>query len=225
MHERAGLLSRYGVLVLPFLISAYYLAQLYGGQWSNLATMVLFTLACGGYLPNNAEGVEYARPHHSLLRQLANAISAGIPAIELARGLTRPPFSIPQPSDLLLERMVALQLFGANSFRGLRGAYSGRLEPSDSPTIQGWARDAARPDQPVDIDIYDGDRLIETIRSEDFREDLAKAGKGNGKLRFRYRLPRNLCDGKQHAIHVRFAGTTIDLEQSPRSIVCEATSD
>jgi hypothetical protein len=218
IHELAGFQSRYGVLVFPLAVCVYYASQLYGGQWSRLATMVLFTLACCAYVPNNEQGIEYARKRQLQSVQLERAIYAGMPAVELVRVFTQPPFEV--PPDGLLEKMLMLQRSGAKPFRELRGAYVGRLEASDQRTVRGWAWDAARPDSAVGVSVYDGDRLLGTVRADVLREDLAESRKGSGKYGFSFRLPEALCDGKPHVIRVRFAGTMIDLEQSPRGMVC-----
>jgi membrane protein involved in D-alanine export len=86
----------------------------------------------------------------------------------------------------------------------------------------GWAWDPSRPDEPISVDIYDGDQLIDTVRADRHNERLAKAGMGNGNHVFIYHYPPILHDGKEHTIRVRIAGSDIDLKETPRKVVIPA---
>jgi hypothetical protein len=87
--------------------------------------------------------------------------------------------------------------------------------------IVGWAWDQKRPDDPIKVEIYDGDNLIATIPADTFRQDLLAAKKGNGKHGFTYALPPQLKDGKAHSIRVKYAGTSIDLDSTPKQLNCK----
>jgi hypothetical protein len=98
--------------------------------------------------------------------------------------------------------------------------YEGYHDIADCNTILGWAWDKNRPDEPIQVDIYDGDTRLATITASDFRQDLLSAGHGNGKHAFTYPLPPSLKDGKPHAIRIKYAGTSMDLGNTPKEIKC-----
>jgi hypothetical protein len=94
----------------------------------------------------------------------------------------------------------------------------GFLEEANGESISGWAWDKQEPNKPIEVDIYDGDRLLATARADGTRDDLAQAGKGDGKHGFCYPTPAGLKDGKEHTIHVRTHGTDLELLGSPRTL-------
>lgn len=98
--------------------------------------------------------------------------------------------------------------------------YEGFHDITNCNGIMGWAWDKNRPDRPIQVDIYDGDMLLATVTAKDFREDLLKAGIGNGQHGFTYPVPPSLRDGKPHSIRMRYAATAIDLNNTPREINC-----
>ena len=57
-----------------------------------------------------------------------------------------------------------------------------------------------------------------TVASE-FREDLKKAGKGDGKHAFNYPLAATLRDGQAHTISIRFVGSSTELVGSPKTLL------
>ena len=59
-----------------------------------------------------------------------------------------------------------------------------------------------------------------SFAAQDFRQDLADAGYGNGRHGFRVRTPSALTDGRPHEVHLRIADTKTELKNSPRVLVC-----
>ena len=117
-------------------------------------------------------------------------------------------------------RVVALkeQKAAATPFAG--ATYFGTLDIADCEHIFGWVWDGSRPAAAIDIDIYDEDRLLATVTADFFRADVFQAGFGTGLYGFDYPPPSVLKDGRPHLIHVKFAGTTRDLTNSPKPVVC-----
>src|SRR2546423_3980111 len=69
-------------------------------------------------------------------------------------------------------------------------AASGYIDEwSDSRKIAGWAWDKAQPNTPVTVEIYDGTVRIGTVSADAFRQDLLKAGVGDGRHSFEFRMP------------------------------------
>jgi hypothetical protein len=91
-------------------------------------------------------------------------------------------------------------------------------EGTDSRKMIGWAWDKSRPNDPVTIEIYDGTVRIGTVLADAFRDDLSKAGVGNGKHGFEFHMPARVRDGAIHQIRVKIAGTDKFLEGSPKKI-------
>jgi reprolysin-like metallo-peptidase family M12B len=98
--------------------------------------------------------------------------------------------------------------------------YQGYHDAAGCNTIAGWAWDANDPNNPINVDIYDGATLIATVPSIQFRPDLVTAGIGNGFHGFSYTVPASLQDGQPHSIRVKFPGTNTDLSNTPRTIAC-----
>jgi hypothetical protein len=95
---------------------------------------------------------------------------------------------------------------------------TGVLELVSGDGIAGWAWDSQRPDSPVKVDIFDGDTKLDTVPAGMFREDLLREKLGNGRHAFTYPLPARLKDGKSHTIRVTIAGTSKELEGSPKTL-------
>jgi hypothetical protein len=98
-----------------------------------------------------------------------------------------------------------------------RAKYVGFHDRTNSKETYGWAWDATQPAAAISIDIYDGDNLLATVKADVFRKDLKKKGNG-GKHGFRYPTPASLKDGKPHSVRVRFAGTKLDLINTPKLV-------
>jgi hypothetical protein len=91
----------------------------------------------------------------------------------------------------------------------------GKVDVVDSRHVTGWAWDPERPNEPINVDIYDGDKLLATVPADQFRQDLSKLG--NGKHRFLFPIPAELKDGQEHVIRVKITGTDIELKNSPKT--------
>ena len=100
-------------------------------------------------------------------------------------------------------------------------SYEGMYDVANCNGIMGWAWDRARPDEPIAVDVYDGEKKIATMTAADFLEGLKAAGKGNGKHSFTLITPPSLKDGKTHRIVMRFAGTSQELLGDRREITCK----
>jgi hypothetical protein len=93
----------------------------------------------------------------------------------------------------------------------------GSLDGADAEGISGWAWDKAAPNEPITVDLFDGDKLLATVRADQPRADLAAAGKGNGRHGFLYPMPAALKDGKVHTIRAVTHRTGIELFSSPKT--------
>src|SRR2546430_11411188 len=95
-------------------------------------------------------------------------------------------------------------------------AYQGYFDSADCSTIYGWAWDSTQPNSPISVDVYDGSSYLTTLQANQFRSDLP----GNKNHAFNYTTPDSLKNGSGHTIHIKFAGTSTELTNSPRTITC-----
>lgn len=94
--------------------------------------------------------------------------------------------------------------------------FEGFLEAVNVKQIIGWAWNKEQPATTVDVEILDGDRVLMKVPAADFRENLKENKIGDGQHGFAIPTPEELKDGAKHAVHVRVAGTRIELQKSPR---------
>ncbi len=92
--------------------------------------------------------------------------------------------------------------------------YEGYHDAVDCDFIRGWAWDQNQPNTPINVDIYDGSTLIGTASANQFRSDLTS--KGNGFHAFNFSTPSSLKNGSTHTITVKFGGTNINLNTTPK---------
>ena len=102
--------------------------------------------------------------------------------------------------------------------------FEGAINRCNSEVVTGWGWDKTKPLNPVDVEIWDGDTILASVSADILRNDLAKAGKGNGRHGFAYVIPHKLKDGHTHSIHVRFSASETELMNSPQAIVLELSS-
>ncbi len=103
--------------------------------------------------------------------------------------------------------------------------YNGYHNVADCSSISGWAWDANKRTQPINVDIYDGSTLISTLPAATFDQGLLNWGFGDGRHAFSIATPASLLDGKWHLITVKYGGTQTALNNSPRAInACTAAA-
>lgn len=101
--------------------------------------------------------------------------------------------------------------------------YEGNLDAANCEGIVGWAWDRNQPNTPLRLDVYDGETKIETVTASSVRQDLVKAGKGNGGHGFVLLTPARLRDGKPHSIWLAISGTDFYINKpNPIKLTCPA---
>jgi len=98
----------------------------------------------------------------------------------------------------------------------LAPVYEGYFDYAGCDKLYGWAWDKNLPNSPINIDILDGNSVLQTVTAGDYRSDLP----GNKNHAFNYIPPASLKDGRTHTINVRFSGTSTYLTNSPKSLTC-----
>jgi len=97
-------------------------------------------------------------------------------------------------------------------------AAEGLLESASCETLKGWVYDASQPNAAVSVDVYLDGNPYARLTADQFRQDLADQGYGNGRHAFVYPLPVTWKnhDGKPHTYSLREPGGT-ELSGSPQT--------
>lgn len=98
--------------------------------------------------------------------------------------------------------------------------YEGYYDITNCNAILAWAWDKNRPNEPIKLDIYDGEAMLATVTADIFREDLKANGMGDGRHGAKYATPPMLKDGKPHTIRIVFSGTKTELRNGPKVLNC-----
>ena len=94
--------------------------------------------------------------------------------------------------------------------------FEGFLEGVNVKQIVGWVWNKEQPATTVEVEILDGEQILMKVPAADFRADLQTNKIGDGKHGFLIPTPEQLKDGAKHSVHVRVAGTRIEIKNSPR---------
>jgi GT2 family glycosyltransferase len=94
----------------------------------------------------------------------------------------------------------------------------GNLDRVSFDEIAGWVWDAEHPEQPVDIEILDGEIVVLKVSADQFRPDLAEAGMGTGHHGFAIRNLGGILPLSRHIVRVRRAADGKDLPRSPMTV-------
>jgi membrane protein involved in D-alanine export len=83
-------------------------------------------------------------------------------------------------------------------------------ERSDSRHLVGWAWDATKPNEPLNVDVMVDDVYVGRVIANEPRDEMRAHGYGNGAHGFTFKLPEYIHDGKEHTIDAR----VVDGQQS-----------
>ena len=98
--------------------------------------------------------------------------------------------------------VLPIRLGGAAGVKG----YLDSLGPE---RIDGWMFYPARPSGPLQVEIWESERLIGSFAADIWRTDLEELHQGDGRWGFEAPFPPALEDGKPHAIDLRLDGLSI----------------
>ena len=100
------------------------------------------------------------------------------------------------------------------------GRLVGYFDEANYERLLGWAYDEAHSDQPVRLEIVDGDVVVARVLANLYRPDVESSGFGSGRCGFVLERP-GLSPLDRHVLRVRRAADGAELTHSPR--VLEAT--
>jgi hypothetical protein len=97
------------------------------------------------------------------------------------------------------------------------GRLEGHVDFADRAGVLGWARDAARPQGVVVLEVVADGQVIARAPADRPRPDLVREGLGAAQARhgFALRFPRPLASGRAWLLEVRRAGSGMTLPGSP----------
>jgi glycosyltransferase involved in cell wall biosynthesis len=98
----------------------------------------------------------------------------------------------------------------------------GCLDGAVDGWARGWVWDTGKSGRRAAVDVFLDGKYVTTVVADAFREDLAEAGKGDGRCAFEAELPDSSCDGDPHTLEVFAAGTSIPLVGSPKTVAMDA---
>jgi len=100
--------------------------------------------------------------------------------------------------------------------------YQGYQDAANCQILSGWGWDSTQPNLPITLYIFQGNQYLDSVPANQYRQDLAGSGIGNGYHAFIWSVPSTLIDGQQHSLSVHFDGTATSqsLIGSPMSITC-----
>jgi glycosyltransferase involved in cell wall biosynthesis len=91
----------------------------------------------------------------------------------------------------------------------------GSLDGPIYGAARGWAFDPENPEQRIPVDLKVDGKPFETIVANIYRDDLERAGMGDGAHSFSVTLPQEYLDGKVHVVTASIGGTDVSLSGSP----------
>ena len=145
-------------------------------------------------------------------------------------------FSIPLPAALKNGQPHTLNVRVKGSTYSLSGApktitcpppsqYGGSFDWASCTEIKGWAWDKNSPNQPLNLELVEGNTVYATTIADIYREDLQRNGAGDGRHAFSLQLPSALKDGQPHQISIRVQGSSYLVPGGPKTVTCTLPSD
>jgi glycosyltransferase involved in cell wall biosynthesis len=102
-------------------------------------------------------------------------------------------------------------------------AWRGCVDKVSRDVISGWAQDASRPGERAALLVLDNGAPIARVLANRYRQDLEKAGIGDGRHGFEVQIPGGLSPLSRHVIHVRREADGGEVQNSP-AVIEAATS-
>ncbi len=91
----------------------------------------------------------------------------------------------------------------------------GNVDTATRERIEGWVQDTDAPTHPVSLLLTVGDVLLARVLANQYRQDLAAAGVGNGRHSFVVRLDARLLPLGRCLVRIRREGDGLELPGSP----------
>jgi hypothetical protein len=96
------------------------------------------------------------------------------------------------------------------------GSYDGLFE--NGTVMYGWARLRERPGKPVEVEFYEGGKLLGSARADQDIPEVCQDLPFLSGHAFRFPVPAAIRDGEEHIINARIAGTICTLANTPARV-------
>ena len=103
-------------------------------------------------------------------------------------------------------------------------SYSGWVDSSTCAGISGWAADSSRPNQSINVTLWDGVTQIASTTAAALRGDVGAVLRDNGQHGFTLLLPSSYANGVSHGLQVRYETSASQLPGSPVTVNCGGSS-
>jgi tetratricopeptide (TPR) repeat protein len=118
-------------------------------------------------------------------------------------------------------RDVPARALSAAEPAGEAGSATGHFDLIADDHAEGWVWYPEQPGRRALVEIVHGERVVATGTADLPRGDLADAGIGDGRHRFKIKLPLSLRDGLTRTLFARVAGGTAQLHSGPHAYQAE----
>jgi hypothetical protein len=169
--------------------------------------------------PSGAPWIYYVRDAAFLKDKTRTIVEPGVVVAQISDGTT-----YQELTDVQLGRWYLFYWADENAvlpptFGGAANAcaFQGVQESASCTEVRGWAWDPLFPNTPISVDVLVDGVLRETIPATELRADITRGDNRHG---YRWPIPTNLRDGKNHKITVRAAGSTDLLSGKTKPIRC-----
>ena len=102
---------------------------------------------------------------------------------------------------------------------------TGSIDVCNSLKISGWVRDNLQPDAAVSLLITRNDELVGRLLANVYRDDLKKAGIGDGRFAFEFNFPQPLAPIETHVIRVMREADGVEIPGSPVTLSVSQSFD
>jgi len=210
-------------------------APAYNGRHDTTNCSTISGWAWDAFQPNTPISVDIYSDGVLLATVLAGDFRQDLVSIGIGNGNHGFSFAVPTSITNGTPHAITIKFSGTQTFLPNTGQslnctapgvptppYNGWLEQATCTTISGWAWNGAQPNSPINVDFYSDGAFLISVPANQFRQDLANAGIGNGAHGFSFTTPnslRNLAT-QTHSVASRFPGTTLQLNQSPWTLTC-----
>ncbi|HEY6330230.1 MAG TPA: PQQ-dependent sugar dehydrogenase [Blastocatellia bacterium] len=98
--------------------------------------------------------------------------------------------------------------------------FDGYVDLASCSVIAGWAADRNKPSIPIQVNILDGTTVIATVTASQWRPDVGVFLGDSGLHGYSFTVPASLMTGTTQNVHVQYAGSSTDLNNSPAMLNC-----
>lgn len=97
--------------------------------------------------------------------------------------------------------------------------FNGTLDHIEGRRLTGWALSRFEPGRRVEVELCDGEMVVDRFCADLWREDLVSAGFNDGRHGFQRDVPSGWLDGRPRCVTLRIADANMPLRGTPTTLV------